>query len=79
MGATYRESLGGIAADADVDNLPMITFLRMTKLGLFCGMGYGLLQDGMKLLQGQRVGYVDALMGRGRRFKPSVLQDGIGP
>jgi len=63
----------------DVDKLPMITFLRMTKLGLFCGLGYGLLQDGMKLLQGQRVGYVDALMGRGRRLKPSVLQDGIGP
>lgn len=42
----------------------MITIVKMTKLGLLCGLGYGLLQDAMKLLQGQRVGYVDFLLGR---------------
>lgn len=46
------------------DKLPMITIVKMTKLGLLCGLGYGLLQDAMKLLQGQRVGYVDFLLGR---------------
>jgi len=36
-------------------------------MGLFCGLGYGLAQDGMKLLQGQRVAYVDFILGRRQR------------
>lgn len=47
--------------------LPMVTTARMTRIGLVAGLGYGFAQDAVQLLHGQRLGYIDFLLGRGRR------------
>lgn len=49
------------------NRLPVVTAVRMTRLGLAAGLGYGFAQDAVQLLHGQRLGYVDFLLGRSRR------------
>ncbi|OCK77766.1 hypothetical protein K432DRAFT_303465 [Lepidopterella palustris CBS 459.81] len=40
---------------------PLPTAVRTAKLGLVVGLGFGLVQDAMALVKGQRVGYVDRI------------------
>ncbi len=46
------------------DRLPILTAARTAKLGLYSGLGFGLLQDLAGLARGRRLAYVDVLMGR---------------
>ncbi|KAI9670183.1 MAG: hypothetical protein M1831_006395 [Alyxoria varia] len=43
------------------NRLPIPTAARMAKFGLGAGLGFGLAQDAIHLLQGQRLAYVDGL------------------
>jgi len=46
------------------DRLPIPTAVRIAKMGLYSGLGFGLLQDLAGLARGRRLAYVDFLMGR---------------
>ena len=42
----------------------MITAARMAKMGLVCGLGFGLMQDALSLAKGKRLRYVDFILRR---------------
>lgn len=42
-----------------IDKVPLPTAARMTKFGLIGGLTFGLMQDGLRLLQGHNLAYVD--------------------
>ncbi|KZF24444.1 hypothetical protein L228DRAFT_281518 [Xylona heveae TC161] len=46
---------------------PVITAARTAKMGLLFGLGYGLTQDALSLLQGRRLAYVDFILGTKRK------------
>ena len=55
-----------------VDRFPLATAGRTAKMGLLTGLTFGLLQDGLSLLNGRRLDYVDWLFGRrGKRMAKS--------
>ena len=58
------------------NRLPMITAARMAKIGLLSGLGFGVLQDILHLLHGQRLAYVD-LVGRIFRRAPRATREEI--
>ncbi|CAD6442335.1 e5ddae37-a4fc-4505-94b0-79470eaf478e [Sclerotinia trifoliorum] len=49
------------------NRFPITTAARTAKTGLVFGIGYGLVQDAVGYARGRRLGYVDFLMGAGRR------------
>ncbi|APA09291.1 hypothetical protein SS1G_12074 [Sclerotinia sclerotiorum 1980 UF-70] len=49
------------------NRFPITTAARTAKTGLAFGIGYGLVQDAVGYARGRRLGYVDFLMGAGRR------------
>lgn len=46
------------------DRFPRYTAARTVKLGLFSGLAMGILQDGISLAKGQRLGYIEFLLRR---------------
>ena len=50
-----------------VDRFPLITAARTIRVGLLCGLGFGIVQDALGLARGRRLAYVDFLLGRNRR------------
>ena len=52
-----------------VDKFPLPTAARTAKMGLVVGLGYGLTQDVLTLLKGQRVGYVDWVRGLAANYR----------
>lgn len=57
--------LGTAGAFSLWNRLPLPTAARTAKLGASAGLAFGLLQDGLSLLSGRRVGYADFI---GRKF-----------
>ncbi|KAI9648190.1 hypothetical protein NHQ30_002822 [Ciborinia camelliae] len=49
------------------NRFPITTAARTAKTGLIFGLAYGLVQDAVGYARGRRLGYVDFLMGAGRR------------
>lgn len=47
-----------------IDRLPINTAARMTKVGFFGGLVYGLSQDTMTILEGNHLSYVDWILKR---------------
>ncbi|KAI9658965.1 MAG: hypothetical protein M1821_001925 [Bathelium mastoideum] len=59
--------LGTAAAFSAWNRFPLPTAARTARLGLLVGLGFGVLQDGVAVMKGERVGYVDWVMGWRRR------------
>ncbi|KAL1652087.1 hypothetical protein SLS58_000211 [Diplodia intermedia] len=57
--STVVAGLGTAGAWSLWNRFPPITIARTAKMGLMVGLGYGLLQDGVTLLKGQRLSYVE--------------------
>ncbi|OMP86290.1 hypothetical protein BK809_0003460 [Diplodia seriata] len=57
--STVVAGLGTAGAWSLWNRFPPITIARTAKMGLVVGLGYGLLQDGVTLLKGQRLSYVE--------------------
>lgn len=58
-----------------VGGFPLLTALRTLRLGLYTGLGFGLVQDALSLARGRRLDYVDFFLGRDR--KREYMDDGI--
>ena len=59
------------------NQVPMITAAKMARMGLKAGVGFGLLQDALHLLRGQRLAYVDSMkkaFGFGRASRSAVTE-----
>jgi len=68
--AGVRDAFGSLMAGLGTAGLwslwnrfPLPTAARTAKMGLIAGLSYGLLQDGLALLKGQKVGYVERIKG----------------
>jgi hypothetical protein len=48
------------------DRFPPLTAARTAKIGLVVGIAFGLMQDALSLVKGQRLGYVDFLLRKTR-------------
>ncbi|KAB2574549.1 hypothetical protein BFW01_g6467 [Lasiodiplodia theobromae] len=59
FGSTVVAGLGTAGAWSVWNRFPPITIARTAKMGLAVGLGYGLLQDAVSLLRGQRLGYIE--------------------
>ena len=46
------------------DRFPLTMAARTTRMGLACGLTYGLAQDALSLIKGRRLDYVDWMLGR---------------
>jgi hypothetical protein len=76
-----RDFLSSVIASMSVagafslwNRFSIITAARISKLALIGGLGYGLAQDGISLLKGRRLSYVDFLTGRTRREKRAKME-----
>jgi hypothetical protein len=49
------------------DQFPVVTAARTANKGLAIGLAYGLAQDGLGVLRGRRLRYVDFLTGKQRQ------------
>jgi hypothetical protein len=45
------------------DKFSLPTAARTAKMGLVAGLSYGLIQDGLALMKGQKVGYIERIKG----------------
>lgn len=51
------------------NQLDLVSTAKLAKTGLLAGLGFGLVQDGLHLLQGQHLAYVDLVKGVFRKEK----------
>lgn len=54
-------------ADDVADRFPAITAAKTAKQALMVGLGFGLAQDAVAVLRGNRPGYVDFILRGGKR------------
>lgn len=64
-----RRQIGTGFANGLSDRFPPITIARTARMGLAVGLGYGLLQDAVTLLRGQRLSYIEYFRNLPRRFE----------
>ena len=67
FGSSVVAGLGVAGGFAAWHRFPMVVAARTARVGLLGGLGFGVLQDGVGWARGRRVGWVDFLVGRGRR------------
>ena len=53
------------------DHLPIVQAAQTAKMGLVCGLTFGLAQDALQLFRGRRLAYVD-LIGKILGFKRPI-------
>ncbi|EKG13185.1 hypothetical protein MPH_09657 [Macrophomina phaseolina MS6] len=69
FGSTVVAGLGTAGAWSLWNRFPPITIARTARMGLAVGLGYGLLQDAVTLLRGQRLSYIEYFRNLPRRFE----------
>lgn len=62
--STVIAGMGTAGAFSLWNRFPLVTAARTAKTGIKVGLAYGLLQDGLGLLRGRRLGYVDWVSNR---------------
>ncbi|KAF2095432.1 hypothetical protein NA57DRAFT_67850 [Rhizodiscina lignyota] len=75
--STVVAGLGTAGAFSVWNRFTVAEAARTAKLGLVVGLGYGLLQDGISLLRGRRLGYVELIRHR-RRSECAEERAGAG-
>ncbi|KAI9784372.1 MAG: hypothetical protein M1816_000896 [Peltula sp. TS41687] len=76
--STVVAGLGVAGAFSIWNRFPLPVATRMARSGLLFGLTFGLMEDALAVARGQRVAYVDYLLGRRGSWRDTAKEDALG-